>query len=119
MGYVYADVKLSDPERKKIIERRMLIDTGATWPCVSPQLAEEMGLRIEFYRDVTLADGRKVEAGWAIASIEINGRETLVPTYVFDIMEPVIGVFTLEALGLAVDPVSGELKPTRGFITRA
>jgi hypothetical protein len=30
-----------------------------------------------------------------------------------------LGVFALEALGLAVDPVTGEVKPTRSFIARA
>jgi len=28
-------------------------------------------------------------------------------------------VMALEALGLAVDPTSGELRPTRGFLARA
>ncbi len=97
----------------------MLIDTGATYACFSPQLAQELGLRIEVERDVTLAAGRRVKAGWAGASVDINDREMVVPVMVFDVSEPLIGVFTLEALGLAVDPVSAELKPTRGFITRA
>lgn len=119
MGHVYADVKLGDPKRGKVIERRVLVDTGATYACFSPELAQELGLRIEVEREVTLADGRRVKAGLAFASIEINGREYVLETLVFDIVEPVIGVFTLEALGLAVDPATGELKPTRGFITRA
>jgi len=33
--------------------------------------------------------------------------------------EPLLGVMALEALGLAVDPASGELRPTRGFLARA
>jgi hypothetical protein len=32
---------------------------------------------------------------------------------------PLLGVFALEALGLAVDPVSGEVKETGGFIAGA
>jgi predicted aspartyl protease len=48
-----------------------------------------------------------------------NGRGDLIPVRVFEVEEPLLGVFALEALGLAVDPASGELKQTRGFIARA
>lgn len=119
MAHVYADVKIDNPRKQKIIERRMLVDTGATYACLFPQLARKLGLHIEVHRDVTLADGRKVQAGLALASVEINGRESPVETLVFDFSEPAIGTFTLEALGLAIDLVSGELKSTRGFIARA
>ena len=43
-----------------------------------------------------------------------NGAGDLVPVGVFDV-EPLLGVFALEALGLAVDPTTGEVKQTRGF----
>lgn len=66
-----------------------------------------------------MANNGKVKAGLSNASIELNGRETVVQTLIFDVALPVIGAFTLEALGLAVDPVSGELKPARSFIMRA
>jgi predicted aspartyl protease len=46
-------------------------------------------------------------------------RSDLIPIRVFDVEEPLLGVFALEALGLAVDPVTGEVKPTRSFIARA
>ncbi|MFQ5924481.1 MAG: hypothetical protein ACE5IE_00595 [Dehalococcoidia bacterium] len=42
----------------------------------------------------------------------------MIESRIFDVLEPVIGAFTLEALGLAVDPVCGELKPTPGFIAK-
>ena len=77
-----------------------------------------MGLRIGVGEDIILANGRKVRVGLALASVELDGRDTVVQTLVFNVAEPVIGAFTLEALGLAVDPASGGLKPTRSFITR-
>jgi clan AA aspartic protease len=119
MGHVYADVKIAEPKRQRILERRMLVDTGATYACISHQMAQELGLHPELEMVVTLADGRKAKAGMALAYVEINGRESGIQLLIFDVSETVIGVFTLEALGLAVDPVSGELKPTRGFIARA
>jgi predicted aspartyl protease len=41
------------------------------------------------------------------------------PIRVFNVEEPLVGVLALEALRLAVDPVTGEVKSTRSFIARA
>jgi len=104
MGHVYPNVKFGNVIAEKVVERKVLVDTGATYFCLSPQLANELGLLIEEEKESTLADKRQITAGFALASVEINGRESRVETLVFDISEPVIGAFTLEALGLGVDP---------------
>jgi len=44
---------------------------------------------------------------------------SLVPFRVFEVEEPLLGVFALEALGIAVASSTGEVKPTRVFIARA
>ena len=119
MGHIYADTKLSNPDGDKTVAQRMLVDTGATYTCLSYSLAKQLGLPLFAKSKITLADGKEVDASNSLAYVEINGRGDILQVRVLDIVEPVIGVFTLEALGLAVDPVSGELKPTRGFIARA
>jgi clan AA aspartic protease len=119
MGYVYCDVKIGDPSEEKVISQRMLVDTGATYASIPKKLAKELSLPLLGEDRVTLADGREVMATNSFAYIEINGRSHGVQVVIFDIVEPAIGVFTLEALGLAVDPSTGKLKPTRGFISRA
>jgi clan AA aspartic protease len=119
MKHIYAKVKISSPKREKSITKEMLIDTGATYTCIPPKMAENLGLPFIMETEVTMADGRKTKAIYSAAYIEINGREEATEVRVFEVIEPVIGCSTLEALGLSVDAVSGELKPTRGFITRA
>jgi len=119
VGHVYVPVKIGDPLRQRVKEVRMLVDTGATYPCIPEKLAVELGLKLEFKTKVTLADKRVVEAWYATAYMEILGRGDLVPLRVFEVEEPLLGVFALEALGIAVDPSTGEVKPTRGFIARA
>jgi aspartyl protease family protein len=119
MGHIYVTVKLGDLLKKEIRDVKMLVDTGATYPCIPKWLAEALGLRLEFKIMATLADGRIVETWYATAYIEIIGRGDLIPIRVLDVDEPLLGVFTLEALGLAVDPLTGEVKPTRTFIARA
>ncbi len=119
MGHVYIPVKMGDLLRWRVKEVRMLVDTGATYPCIPEKLAAELGLRLEFKTEVTLADRRVVEAWYATAYVEILERGDLIPVRVFEVNEPLLGVFALEALGLAVDPSTGEVKPTRSFIARA
>ncbi|MGC9075528.1 MAG: aspartyl protease family protein, partial [Candidatus Bipolaricaulaceae bacterium] len=82
-------------------------------------MAKELSLPSIAETEVMLADGRKVKAIYSAAYIEINGRGDITEVRIFEVFEPVIGCSTLEALGLSIDPVSGELKPTRGFIARA
>ena len=118
-GHVHVTVKLGDPLKRRVEQVRMLVDTGATYPCIPEGLAEALGLRLEFKTKVVLADGREVEAWYATAYVEIMGRGDLIPVRVFDVEEPILGVFALEALGLALDPSTGEVRPTRGFIARA
>ncbi len=119
MGHVYVLVRVGDPLKRRVREVKMLVDTGATYPCIPERLADEFGLKLEFKTKVTLADGRVVEAWYATAYIEILGRGDLIPVRVFEVEEPMLGVFAFEALGLAVDPSTGKVKPTRSFIARA
>jgi predicted aspartyl protease len=119
MGHIYVTAKLGDSLKKKIKDVKMLVNNGATYPCILKWLAEALGLRLEFKTMVTLADGRMVEELYATSYIEIMGRGDLILIRVLDVDEPLLGVFTLEALGLAVDPLTGEVKPTRTFIARA
>ena len=74
MVHVYAEVKIGDPRRKKIITRRMLVDTGATYTSIPYQLAEELDLPFITKTKVIMADGGEVEAEYSAAYIEINGR---------------------------------------------
>ena len=119
MGHVYILVKIGDPLKRRLKEVKMLVDTGATYPCIPEKLATELGLKLEFKTRIMLADKRIIEAWYATAYIEILGRGDLIPVRVFEVEEPLLGVFALKALGLAVDPSTGKVKPTRGFIARA
>ena len=38
MGHVYVTVKIGDPLKRRLKEVRMLVDTGATYPCIPERL---------------------------------------------------------------------------------
>ena len=119
MGHIYVEALLGDPRRRRVRPVRLLADTGATYLSLPPDLAEELSLRVEGEVELPLADGRAVRAGMALAWLEVSGRGTVVQAAILDVDEPLLGVMALEALGLAVDPATGELRPTRGFLARA
>ena len=116
MGHVIESVKIS---AEKTATVRMLVDTGATFSLIPTELARALGItRLKQSVTTRLADGRPMKAGATTAIFRIGNRETLSTILVGDVAEPILGVETLEALGLAVDPRSGRLKPTRGYAAR-
>lgn len=109
MGHVYVKATLRGKRPAKV---RFLVDTGATYSLVSPALADRIGITPSPLRDkVRLANGRTVRVPTALASLQIDGRETVAKVWIGPCDEPLLGAETLEALGMTVDPRRG--KPTR------
>lgn len=106
MGLTYATLKLTNLFNKQEIEINALVDTGATFLCVTEEIAVQLGFdTTEVSRQVvTLADGhqRKVPK---IAPIEIAfANRSYVTEAVVLGNEPLLGVIPMEAMDLVVNP---------------
>jgi clan AA aspartic protease len=96
-----------------------LVDTGATYTWVPRDVLERLGVQPEEKRGFVLADGREVEYDVAWVRIRLNGAsQPSLCIFGEPGTEPLLGVFTLEAFGLGVDPVNGHLIPVRGYLAR-
>lgn len=115
MGYVKVRAKISDPEQTRTKELEFLVDTEASYMVIPPPIAEELRLKPVKKTRVTLADKRELEVGYAFAYVSLLGREAPVTALVFDAPMPLLGTFTLQVLGLEVDPAKEELRPSRPF----
>ena len=116
MGHIRQDVSIKG---KKPANVRMLVDTGATFSVIPKALARELGIAPSRHSMmVTLADGRRRRWPFGLALFRIGDREVGSTLLVGDVAEPILGVETLEALGLAVDPRKGRLIPTRSYTVR-
>ena len=116
MGHVYINATIRGKRQKKA---RFLVDTGATHSLISPKMAKEAGLVVGPVKDtVRLANGKTIRIPLASVLVKIDGREAGATFWIGPCDEPLIGVETLEALGMAVDPRSGRLKPTRPYAGR-
>jgi clan AA aspartic protease len=116
VGHVYQRVKLAAVNEAEL---DILVDTGATFSLISPALADRLGVaRLPRKQVIALADGRRLEAEIGSMVVQIGDRSAAATVLVVDCDEPLLGVETLEALGLAVDPSTGTLKATRSYTVR-
>lgn len=118
MGYVRLKARISNPiDRSKYIEVELLADTGALYTAVPGNLLRKIGIMESSFRKFKLADGRVEEypVGEAYIEIEGNGVTSLI-VFLPEDATPVLGVTTLELLGLQVDPLTGKLKPLELYL---
>jgi clan AA aspartic protease len=113
---VYQRVKLSAEKPATV---RMLVDTGATFSVIPEALARAIGVkRLRRPVAITLADGRRIKLDAGTALVRIGEREAPATILVGDVAEPILGVETLEALGLTIDPGKRRLAPSRHYAVR-
>ncbi|MBI4004831.1 aspartyl protease family protein [Candidatus Roizmanbacteria bacterium] len=115
MGVTYVRLNVKNPQHpSKTLEREFLVDSGATYSVVPKKELKELGIKPHRKQEFTLADGTKVrrEIGDAIFEYEgIRGAAPIVFGEKGD--STLLGVFTLEALGLILDPFQRKIKPMK------
>ncbi len=112
MGEIRVDVELCGT-KKCVVLRSVLVDTGATIMTIPESVGEEIGYGVSTEETVTTMDGRRIRAKMIASIAKVNGRRRVVPVALVEdekLTEPVIGVMTLEALGLKVDPLKRTLE---------
>lgn len=118
MGFVYSEIIVHGRKGSKKI--RALVDTGATYLVLSPEIVTELDLIETPYKvSMVLADKRRVEARLFLAQVEVAGRRGPVFVAELDTPTPILGVYALETLGFKVNPVTGELEeisPEGGYL---
>ncbi len=113
MGYVRVKGAISNlmdtPKREEI---EFIANTGAMWTVVPKGILQKLGIKTTGERKFKLADGKAKRFPVGDARIEIEGIAVMT-TIVFgnDGAPALLGVTTLEQLGLEVDPITGKLKP--------
>ena len=113
MGYIRVKGTIANPaDRSLSTDVEFIVDTGAIYAVLPRGLAEKLRLREIDRRKFRLADGSIVEYPVSEAYIVVEGRgvTSLVVIGPDDVM-PLLGVVTLELLGLEVDPATGRLRP--------
>lgn len=106
-------VKESRKSDKKI-EVDFLIDSGAVYSLVPAAQLKLLGIKSYKTVDFALADGTKITRQVGDAYFEYKGEGGAAPVIFGEKGdEPLLGVTTLESLGLVLNPFQRELYPMR------
>src|SRR6266516_780805 len=111
VGHIVVRARLS-ARRSATVD--FLVDTGATHSIVPPALARKVGAPTLPQRfEVSLADGRRRRLKACSMSVSVGGRTGPTIALLLPGSDPLLGVETLEALGLKVNHERRRLEPSR------
>jgi predicted aspartyl protease len=113
MGLTVLNVDIANVARPEVTRSiEFLIDSGAIYSVVPASILEELGVQPVKTEDFRLADGSTISRRKGVALFRYKDRVGGADV-IFG--EPgdseLLGAFTLEALGLALDPLRRELHP--------
>ena len=113
MGLTVLEIEVGNPADPEITENvELLIDSGAIYSVVPGPILEKLGIKPLTKQEFRLADGTRTVRKKGIALFKygdrIGGADII---FGEEGDSKLLGAFTLEALGLALDPLKRELKP--------
>lgn len=113
MGITYIEGVVTGPTGKRATVR-FLVDSGATYTLLPEKVWKEIGLVPKRSVTFVLADGTTVERKVSECHISLPQGEGHTPVILGEPKdEALLGVVTLEILGLVLNPFTRELQPMR------
>jgi clan AA aspartic protease len=118
LGFVTVHIgvaKVSDPQKRSDVA--LLVDTGALYSIVPAKVLQGLGVEADERAEFEMADGRVIERSVGEARFYFDGRKATSPVIFGEEGDAeVLGVVTLEAMGLEVDPVRKQVRPMRRIL---
>jgi len=111
MGLTTVTLEITNPEDKtKTIKSDFLVDSGSFYTVLPKRMVERLGLKPNYEQDFSLADGTKIKRPIGSAYITFEGRKTASPVILGKDKDiALMGVLSLEALGLILNPFERKL----------
>lgn len=113
MGLTVLEIQVGNPASPEVTEKvEFLVDSGAIYSVVPKPILEKLGIKSIGEQEFRLADGTKVVRKKGIALFKYGERVGGADVIFGEQGDhTLLGAFTLEALGLMLDPLRRELKP--------
>jgi len=114
MGFTFARMRISRKLNGKWRTLRLLVDTGAFYTVIPGRILKELGIVPIRRASLKVADGRIIQRDLGV--VYARYRDVIGSTEVIFGEKgdsPVLGVCTLEALALKVDPRTHRLREQR------
>ena len=94
-----------------------LVDTGASYTSVPSSLLERLGVKPIRQTSLIMSDGRRMQRSLGQTWIRAAGREAItIVIFGDEDTMPLLGAYSLEGLGLGVDPSRGRLVEMEAYI---
>ncbi len=113
MGLTVLRVKVGNPAKPQVTEElEFLVDSGAVYSVVPTRILRKLRIKPIATEEFRLADGSTIRRKKGIALFryqdKVGGADVI---FGEEGDSQLLGAFTLEALGLALDPLRRELRP--------
>jgi clan AA aspartic protease len=110
MGITYIEGTVVGPKGSALL--RFLVDSGASYTLLPESTWKAIGITSQRSMDFSIADGTLVERQVSECLIELPQGKCHTPVVLGDAGDdqPLLGVVTLEELGLVFDPFRRELR---------
>jgi clan AA aspartic protease len=113
MGLTVLEVEVGNPAKPEVTEKvEFLIDSGAIYSVVPAPILDKLGIKPLSQQEFRLADGTKIVRKKGVAVFKygdrIGGADVIFGEEDDSVL---LGAFSLEALGLSLDPLKRELTP--------
>ncbi len=111
MGITTVRLTVKNPAQpEKIFAENFLVDSGATYTIVPADILQRLNIQPVREETFSLADGRLVKRKVGNALFEFQGIESTAPVLFGEKDDSLLlGVLTLEAIGLTLDPLKRKL----------
>jgi aspartyl protease family protein len=113
MGLTFLKVEVGNPANPEVTEAvEFLVDSGAIYSVVPAPILDRLGIKPITEQEFRLADGTTISRKKGGAPFKYEARIGVADVIFGEPDDSVLlGAFTLEALGLTLDPLKRELKP--------
>jgi clan AA aspartic protease len=117
LSWAFIAGTVTGPTGKKATVR-FLVDSGASYTLLPEKAWKRIGLKPKRAELFALADGTTIERQVSEAHIALPQGEAHTPIILGEPGdEPLLGVVTLEILGLVLNPFTRTLQPMRALLT--
>ena len=114
MGVFDATVQFASRDGNAGRDVEATVDTGAAYSVLPSDFLASIGVTPAQSRPFELADGRVISMDMGEAVVKVNGFEaTTIVLFGPSGAKPLLGAHALEGLGMAADPVHGQLVEAR------
>ena len=110
MVLTYLNVSIGNPTNgHKLMTRRLLVDSGATYSVIPAKDLKKLGVQPDSKQQFTLTNGQIITKPIGEARFIWKGHARTAPVVFGEDDVYLLGVTTLEAMGLVLDPLNRKL----------